>query len=174
MTLSAFTQKALLPIWALLIFLALLDINTRLISAPIEAGNHWQTATLQQSRVQRLKQVQAKQIISNINDYESEPEIVATAQTEQTLSEAEQAAQLGDLNQLYAGNIRFRLMGIFANNGHFAVLLRKNFSENTQETVKVQVGESLKSYKLSTILANKLLLEAADGRQISLNLFNNK
>lgn len=172
MILTSFMQKALLPIWALLLLFALLDSSMRLNTADINNLEHWQAKVPAVAAMQMLSQEQAEQITSGINKYEVEAQSAAIPAEKNTgMSDAEKAAQQGKLNQLYAGDLRFRLMGVFAQNGHFAVLLRKDLSGDTQQLLKVQAGELLENYKISKILANKVLLEADDGRQISLTLF---
>ena len=166
-----FTQKALLPIWGLLIASSLLDVSARLSTQEVSTGGLRQTDLLQQTHVQKLSQPQAKQISSTITHFEAEPALIEAVETQQNMSEAEQLAQQGKLNQLYAGDLRFRLIGIFAKNGYFAVLSRKDIATDSQALIKVQVDEQLGNYKIGRILANQLQLEADDGRKISLHLF---
>jgi len=168
---NSFTQKFFFPLWGILVVFILLDITTRLINYETKDNTHWQLKSISKETILTLQAEQAERLIKMINNYQTTPEI--HTHTHQTMSEADQLAQQGSLNQLYAGNIRYRLVGIFDKNEHFAVIQQLDVSTNEQSLVKVNVLERLKNYKITKIFPNKVTLESDNNGQVTLFLYKN-
>jgi hypothetical protein len=168
---NSFTQKFFFPVWGILAVFILLDITTRLINYETKDNSQWKLQSISKDTILTLQAEQAESIIKMINNYQTTPEI--QTHTNQTMSEAEQLAQQGSLNQLYAGNIRYRLVGIFDKNEPFAVIQQLDVSTNEQSLVKVKVLERLKNYKITKIFPDKVTLESDNNGQVTLFLYKN-
>jgi len=167
--LNSFTQKVFLPLWAVLIFFIFVDISTRLTQFETKKNSNWKMETVSENAALLLSKEQANKIIADINDFQVDPEDELGADI---MSEAEQLAQQGSLSELFSGSIRYRLVGIFDKGERFAVIQQHDTANNEQELIKLSVLESLKNYKITKILANKVTLTSNDNRQISLYLYN--
>ena len=166
---KTYTQKILIPCWLVLLIVIFFDISTRLTNIEIKQSLPWQVADQAKSGAFSLNQEQAKAIAEAINNYEVSSEIETAV--DNTMSEAEQRAQQGDLNQLFSGNKRYRLIGIFDNNERFAVIKQLDVTVNTEKLIKVTIADSLQDYKVTKILANKVILNSGDKREITLFLY---
>lgn len=163
-------QRALWPIWLLLIIVIILDLKYRFANHLSNDNNDWQIETNQVVLAQVLSPEEAKIIAEILSEYDIAKEQVSAPKST-TLSEAEQAAQQGRINQLYSGDLRFRLVGIFTQQQNFAVLSGKDLASSTDKVLKVKVDEKLGEYLITAILANEIQLLAEDKRQITLKLF---
>ncbi|MFT5813786.1 MAG: hypothetical protein ACI9VT_001544 [Psychroserpens sp.] len=168
---ASFTQKFFFPLWGLLVVFILLDITTRLINYETKDNSQWKLKSISKETILTLQAEQVASIIKMLNNYQTTPEI--HTHTHQTMSEAEQLAQQGSLNQLYAGNIRYRLVGIFDKNEPFAVIQQLDVLTNEQNLVKVNVLERLKNYKVTKIFPDNVTLKSDNNGKITLFLYKN-
>jgi hypothetical protein len=166
---NSFTEKFFFPLWGILVISITLDITTRLINYETQDNSQWKLQSINKAPILTLQAEQAESIIKLLNNYQTAPEIQTN--TNQTMSEAEQLAQQGSLNQLYAGNIRYRLVGIFDKNEPFAVIQQLDVLKNEQSLVKVKVLERLKNYKITKIFPDKVTLESDNDSQVTLFLY---
>lgn len=164
-------QKVFFPVWVLLVFFILLDITTRLTNYEIKSSNNWKITSFDENAGLKLNQAQADIIIKNINNYQKTSKNETETSVNKTMSAAEQLAQQGRLSQLYSGDMRYRLVGIFNKSERFAVIQQLDTSMDKQKLLKVNVLENLQNYKITKILANKVILNSNDNRQISLYLY---
>jgi len=167
---ASFVQKQFMPLWLIITLLILLDISTRLTSYETEQNDTWKIASASKNVGFYLDQAQGKLIKSSIDAYQA-AELETKSKANIGMSEADQLAQQGDLSQLYAGNIRYRLVGIFDKSGRFAVIQQLNIAENENKLIKVAMTESLQGYQVTEILSNKVILRSNDNRQVSLFLY---
>ena len=105
------SQKVFFPLWVVLIIFSLVDITTRLTDYEIKNNDNWQMAELDEESTFALNEEQAKRIITAIDAFQVPTETASSAS--EGMSAAEQLAQQGDLGQLFAGDIRYRLVGVF-------------------------------------------------------------
>jgi len=166
---NSVTQKEFFPLWAVLILFVLFDINTRLTQYETKKNSNWQIETLNKSAGLLLSKEQADSITTDIDNFQVTPE--PETNTNKAMSEAEQLAQRGEVGELFSGNIRYRLAGIFDKDERFAVIQQYNVSTNDKELIKGSVFEHLKNYEITEVLANKITLTSNDNRQISLYLY---
>ncbi|PCH94198.1 MAG: hypothetical protein COB83_12250 [Gammaproteobacteria bacterium] len=164
-------QKVFLPLWAVLIIFVLVDVSVRLTNYEIKNKDNWKITSVDESADLKLSQEQAKTIIKNINNFEVTTEPSTESDEDRAMSAAEQLTQQGDLSQLYAGNIQYRLVGIFDKNGRFAVIQQFDTTVNEKKLIRVSALDSLQNYKITKILADKVILNSDDDRQISLHLY---
>lgn len=166
---KTYTQRIFLPCWLILFVIIFLDITTRLTNTNVKPSSPWQAASAADNAVFTLEQAQAEQITNAINNYE----VSSAPQTSENsvMSEAEQLAQQGDLSELFSGNTRYRLAGIFEKQQRFAVIEQFDVSANESKLIKVSVTDSLQGYEVANIFANKVTLNSSDNRQINLFLY---
>ena len=170
--LDCFTNKQFLPIWLLCIILVIIDASSRLNFAAGEQDNNWQIAQSEMSTKAFLLQQDLDKILAGLADYDIETKADSkTANTSQGMSAEEQAKQQGQLEQLYIGNLRYRLVGIFADSKIFAILKQKNINTNEESLVKVAVNDKLQRYKVTKILVNQVLLTSDSNQNITLDLY---
>ncbi|MFT5812278.1 MAG: hypothetical protein ACI9VT_000012 [Psychroserpens sp.] len=162
------TAKALLPLWAILVLLALLDITTRLQVAPSASQKAWQLSDSQITKGVQITAGRAMAINLAIDKYE---QASALAPTQYQMSNAEQLAQEGDLEQLYSGDMRYRLVGIFKQQSAFAVIEQEHLRTNEKENNKVTLQSTLNDYQVNEILSNKIVLMSKEKRQVTLYLY---
>jgi len=168
---NSVTQKVFLPLWAVLILFVFFDISTRLTQFETKKSSNWKIESVSTDNALILSQEQANSIIADINNFQVTPETEVETNVNKATSEAEQLAQQGSLGELFAGNIRYRLVGIFDKGERFAVIQQHDISNNEQKLIKLSVLEHLKNYQITKVLANKITLISNDNRQISLYLY---
>lgn len=164
-----YTQKVYLPCWGGLIVIIFLDISTRLTYMETKQNLPWKVASEAKNEMLTLSQAQAEEIATAISHFEISSEV--ESKVNNTMSEAEQLAQQGDLQQLFAGDKRYRLVGIFDKSERFAVIQQLDTTLNKQELIKVTAAERLQGYEITKIFANKATLTSDDKREITLFLY---
>jgi hypothetical protein len=161
-------EKNLFPLLAILMILAIIDLTTRLsVDQPISSKN-WQKENSKPIQEKRLTQVQAKIVINAITDYSQE---LNKNVTDNRMSKAQQLAQQGNLNQLYSGDMSYRLMGVFQQNKAFAVILQKNIPTNEEKMRQVGLLTDLNDYQVTKIARNSVTLISSNNRQVTLYLY---
>ncbi|MFT5814426.1 MAG: hypothetical protein ACI9VT_002187 [Psychroserpens sp.] len=164
------TQKKLILLWIILASFVMIDITTRLTD-----NDSIKTAKVKIEKVENnsalmLEPEDAEVIIANINQYQIQTE--SDISNNEIMAEAEQNAQNGDLSQLYAGNFRFRLVGVFDKSELFAVIQQMDVTVNEQKLTRISTFERLQNYKVVKINSDKISLLSDDNRQITLFLYN--
>jgi len=167
---NSLTQKIFLPLWGILTAFILVDITTRLTNYETSDNSRWKIESASENNGLMLNQEQELLIINAINNYEITT-VVDNASTNDRMSSAEQLAQHGDLSQLYAGKIRYRLVGIFDKKERFAVIEQMDTSVNEKKLIRISTLANIQNYKITKIAANKVLLISTDHREISLYLY---
>jgi len=167
----------LYPVLVGLFMLIVFDISTRLINTETAKPLIWKSDNdnTQINEKLRFNQEQADAINHALNNYEQETLATTNTNTNgQAISEAEKLAQQGNLNQLYAGDFRYRLVGVFKEKISFAIIQQYNVKTKVQQLIKLKQTEHINNYQISTILANSVLLKSSNKRQIKLFLYKTK
>jgi hypothetical protein len=167
--LSNVTRKELLPVWLCIFVLIIADLLVRFSTVDVELNTQWQKAQDNSEASPVLSENHYDEIIKRLTLF-SGPEKPPKDNIEQGMSDAEQLAQQGDLNELYAKNFRYRLMGIIEQNYRFAVILQENLLTKKQDVIKVKEQESLMIYSIKKILDDKVTI-AGNDKEINLFLY---
>jgi len=168
---SVLNTKALLPLWLGIIVVILFDMIIRLTNLPTYETATWQSNNIAVGKKRYLSGNQAKAIISGINNFEKNA--LAVNNKDQNTLQTNELNQQGDLNQLYAGNFRYRVIGIFKEKAFFAVIQQHNLKTKERKLIQVGISESINNYQVIKIMANKVLLTSTDNRQVNLFLYKN-
>lgn len=164
------TQKKLIVVWFILALFIIIDFTSRLTDYDSVSKANISLEKIEQNSILMLEQKEAESIIAALNRYQVQNE--SKLKSHEIMSEAEQNAQRGNLNQLYAGNIQFRLIGVFDKSELFAVIQQKDVSLNEYELIKIGPSEKLKNYQVVKIYPDKITLLSDDNRQITLFLYS--
>lgn len=165
------TDKQYVPVWLFLLILIMIDLNARFNIQPASAQNNWQlNEQLITPRV-HLQQQDSDLILAALNPFEQDQvNDISVSTSLAAMSLAQQAQQQGLLSQLYVGNLRYRLVGVFTDHAGFAVLQQTNITNAEKTLVKVKAGDMLNQYQVNNILSNQVTI-TSDTRNISLDLY---
>jgi hypothetical protein len=171
----SFSQfKELAPVIAGLCILMLLDMTLRLSLEDREGQRPWKPAASTPAALKRLTSKDAVAIMTALGQYDTpQVESAQSATDANTVSAEQQAKQEGNLDQLYVGQLRFRLVGVFSRGERFAVLQQRDVTQNSKpELKKVEIGDTLNDYMVVGIDIDRVQLDTEDGRQVVLMLFS--
>jgi hypothetical protein len=164
------TRKELLPVWLFIFVLIISDLLVRFSTVDVELNAQWQKAQDNSEASPVLSKNHYDEIIKQLTLFSGPEKPPKANNIEQGMSDAEQLAQQGDLNELYAKNFRYRLMGIIEQNYRFAVILQENLLTKKQEVIKVKELESLMIYNIKKIFDDKVTIVGND-KEINLFLY---
>jgi hypothetical protein len=165
------TEKQFLPIWGVLIIVMVTDVTTRLNTENISSEDKWQITDNAATTMTNLQQQETDDILTALTAYEvAEVDNKDSSSTIEGMSAAEQAEQQGLLGQLYIGDLRYRLVGVFTDKMSFAILQQKNIVSGEQVLIKVKANDMLKHYKVEKILTNQVII-TSNTHNISLDLY---
>jgi len=154
-TLAKLSKKELLPLLLILFIAILFDITSRFNGGEANNGSIWKSENGIVSNTISLNQSNADALLNLLNRYETSEELT---NKKNGMSEADQLAQQGDLNELFSKDMRYRLMGIFNHNDRFAVISKQNTENNKQELIRVRVKDNLEDYQVADILADRIII----------------
>ena len=166
------SQKKLIPVWLGIVVLIVFDISTRLTKSELKETQFWELEKADEEFSIEASKNEIDEIIAALNAYQVEDG--NTPLDSDIMSEQDQESQSGNLNQLWAGTNRYRLVGIFNKLKRFAVLQEKSTSTDEQKILKVGIGDSIQNYKVMDINANKVLITGSNNRSITLFLYKKK
>lgn len=164
------------PLYPFLLVFALVDITWRLLPSTESSEDSSMPAVMPLARpmpstllVQSIADFKAS--IAMANAVEQNVDDVSPVEG---MSAEEQAQQRGLLQQLWIGDLRYRLVGIFSvqhDSQHFAVLSAQEGNSSQQASRQLTVGNELSGYLVTEISTTSIVLQSQDGRSITLRLF---
>ncbi|SEK46937.1 hypothetical protein SAMN05216262_101433 [Colwellia chukchiensis] len=167
--LQTITAKPLLPVWAILVLLSVLDITTRLNVGDNSPQKPWQQSDHHITQGLQIDTKHAATIRQLINAYQQQDQTPSV--NDNRMSDAQQLAQKGELAELFSGDLRYRLLGIFKQQQAFAVIEQHHMISDEKETLKITLQSSLNGYQVRDIASNKIELISNDQRQVTLYLY---
>jgi hypothetical protein len=165
------TSKVHLPLWTGLLILIAVDLITRINVTPVQQNKPWEDEKATRVIADYISEAEATKISFAINNYEVQSSLDEVP-GDNYPSVTEQNAQQGDMHELFSGEMRYRLMGIFKKSTAFAVIEQENLLTNEQKIIKITLSSSLNNYQVNDISANKVIFSSQEGRQVSLYLYN--
>jgi hypothetical protein len=165
------TSKVHLPLWTGLVILIAIDLITRINVTPVKQNKLWQDEKAAKVIAEYISEAEATKIGFAINNYAVQSNLDEVP-GDNYLSVKEQNAQQGDMHELFSGEMRYRLMGIFKKRTAFAVIEQENLLTNEQQIIKLTLSSSLNNYQVNDILANKVIFSSQEDHQVSLYLYN--
>jgi len=166
------TDKQFLPIWLLLIVVMIIDVTTRLNTAQVNSAKNWEISENIITTRAHLSPQDTNDILAAFAGYDVDvKDETSSAMKMDGMSAEAQAEQQGRLAQLYVGNLRYRLMGVFADKVSFAILQQKDIVSGEQILVKVKTSDTLRHYQVEKILANQVIITSTTNKKISLDLY---
>ncbi len=165
------TSKAHLPLLLALTIFMVVDVITRINMTIMPQSKPWRDENTTKVMIEKITATQTAMISDAINHYKIEKNS-DIARVATLLSTAEQNAQQGDLEQLFSGDMRYRLMGVFKEKHAFAAIQQKNLLSEEEKTIKVTLSSSLNNYQVDDISANKVTFSSQQGLQVALYLYN--
>ncbi|MDO6426502.1 hypothetical protein Q4489_05725 [Thalassotalea sp. 1_MG-2023] len=167
--LNRFTKQELLFVWLVLIIFILFDLFTRINTSSDDINNVWSQQSLSTTPLLLLDNVHLNELANKLDKFEQSEK--PGVEKQQGLTEAERIAQQGDLNELYAKNMRLTLVGVFNQGGRFAVIAQENLTTSKRELLRVSLSDTIDGYTVQNILPNKLVLTGYNN-EINLHLYN--
>lgn len=169
--LAYITDKHFFPVWIFLIIMVMFDLNTRFNTQSNSAQSNWQISEQLITPKGHLQQQDADIILAGFKKFEQNQANKINQPTKlAAMSLAEQANQQGLLSQLYIGNLRYRLVGVFTDDEAFAVLQQTDITNAEQTLVKVKAGDMLNQYQVKQINSNQVTIHS-NSQIISLDLY---
>lgn len=166
--------KNLRPVMMVLGLVILGDIWLRLSLDDLDNQRSWQPEARSAESLKRLTSQRAAAIITALEQYDA-AQVESSSQTAGADSSVpeNQAGQEGDVDQLYIGSLRFRLLGVFSRGERFAVLQQRDAAQNDKsELRKVEIGDIIDDYMVVGIDIDRVQMDTEDGRQVVLMLFS--
>lgn len=162
-------NRSLLPVWLCLVFIALIDLTGRVWLEEESNEDNWQVKHLNAAADWRPSKTEIETLKALLSAYEQAVEEEQSIEAGMALEL--QKSQQGDLAQLFDGEARYRLVGIFNHSDLFGVLSHYDFSSKKANVMKVKLGDIIGAYKVAAISNDAVKFTSDDSREITLFLY---
>lgn len=162
-------NRSLLPVWLLLVVVALIDLTGRVWIEDESKEDTWRVKPLNVTTDWRPSTTEIEPLKALLSAYEQAVEEEQSVEAGMALEL--QKSQQGDLAQLFDGEARYRLAGIFNHNDLFGVLSHYDFSSKETNVMKVKLGDVIGAYKVAAISNDAVKFTSVDSREITLFLY---